>query len=513
MAFRSIVYILVVLTVEVLSGQDPKRPNIVILFADDLGYADLEVYGHPTSHTPNLNQLATSGLLFTQFYVSSPVCSPSRASLLTGRYQTRSGVWPGVFVPDTAGGLPLNETTIAEVLQPLGYHTAIVGKWHLGVGKEGMFLPTNQGFDEYLGIPYSHDMCPCNFCFYPNISCLNKCDDQYTACPLFDGGSIIEQPADLTTLHDKYLNRSLHVISDNAAKGTPFFLYYAFHHTHHPKYAGKQFRNTTIRGAFGDGLAELDDGVGQVMAQLEKSGVLENTFVLFTSDNGPSLRWEKIGGNAGLLKCGKGTTYEGGQRVPAIASWKGRITPGRTKELGSTLDILPTICSMVGVPPPQTTLDGVDISTLLFEGGKSPRDRFFYYPTTVKPNYGLYAVRYRQYKAHYYTQGSVNSDPNNHDPDCRPTAKRTAHNPPLLFDLNQDPSELFDLSNDTDYASILQEISKVKAQFEATMVFGESQNSKHTPDVEPCCNKPCDPFPQCCTCSKSKKDFHLRYMP
>ncbi|XP_071816160.1 arylsulfatase A-like [Apostichopus japonicus] len=498
----------------VLCSKDPEKPNIVIMFADDLGYGDLQAYGHPTSHTPNLNNLAKNGLLFTQFYVSSPVCSPSRASLLTGRYQTRSGIWPGVFEPDVVGGLPLNETTVAEILHPRGYHTAIVGKWHLGVGKDNMYLPPNQGFDEYYGIPYSHDMCPCEICFYPNETCLNDCKDDFTSCPVFDGLNIVEQPADLVTLHEKYVNRSVHIIADNAARGQPFFLYYAFQHTHHPKYAGKQFRNSTIRGPFGDALAELDDGVGRVMKQLEDSGVLENTLVLFTSDNGPSLRWENIGGNAGLLKCGKGTTYEGGQRVPAIASWKGRITPGRTVELTSALDILPTICSIVGVPLPSVTMDGVDISSVLFNGGKSPRESFFYYPTTVRPEYGIYAVRYKQYKAHYYTQGSANSDENNHDKDCRPSTKRAAHDPPLLYDLHQDPSEQYDLSNDTNYASIIDQINQVKAKFEETMVFGDSQMANHSPYVEPCCNGPCDPFPECCKCTQSeKKDIHLRFIP
>ncbi|PIK45183.1 putative arylsulfatase A [Apostichopus japonicus] len=183
------------------------------MFADDLGYGDLQAYGHPTSHTPNLNNLAKNGLLFTQFYVSSPVCSPSRASLLTGRYQTRSGIWPGVFVPDVVGGLPLNETTVAEILHPRGYHTAIVGKWHLGVGKDNMYLPPNQGFDEYYGIPYSHDMCPCEICFLPNETCLSDCKDDYTSCPVFDGLNIVEQPADLVTLHEKYVNRSVHLYS------------------------------------------------------------------------------------------------------------------------------------------------------------------------------------------------------------------------------------------------------------------------------------------------------------
>nr|XP_054764600.1 arylsulfatase A-like [Lytechinus pictus] len=485
----------------VCHGKDmASQPNIVILFADDVGYGDLEVYGHPTSSTPNLNRLAEGGLVFSQFYAGAPVCSPSRAALLTGRYPTRSGIYPGVLVPTSTGGLPHNETTIAEIVKTKGYSTSIIGKWHLGVGENGTYLPTNQGFDEYLGVPYSHDMCPCHNCFYPNDPCWNTCDSDYTSCPLFNNTDILEQPVNLTTLDATYVQRAKSVIQRNANAGTPFFLYYAFQHAHHPQFASKEFRNATARGTYGDSLAELDWCVGQVMEQLKMSGVLDNTLVLFTSDNGPSLRNENRGGNAGLLKCGKGTTYEGGQRVPAIAYWPQHIAPGRTTALASNLDFLPTIANLVGADLPSVTLDGVDMAPILFEGKQGARDTFFYYFTEPNPKFGIYAVRYNQYKAHYYTQGQINSNEFNHDEDCRPSATRTLHDPPLLYDLDHDPSENYNLSS-TEYGPILAKIQEIKTQFESTMVWGESQVQKpKSSAVEPCCKKDCVPFPDCCQC-------------
>ncbi|XP_033624366.1 arylsulfatase A-like [Asterias rubens] len=484
-----------------------SRPNVVILFADDLGYGDLESYGHPTSVTPNLNNLSSNGLQFMQFYVTSPVCSPSRAALLTGRYQTRSGVWPGVFIPSSTGGLPHNEVTIAEILQPLNYSTAIVGKWHLGAGKDGNFLPIYQGFDEYYGIPYSHDMCFCSKCFYPNDRCFDNCDTQYSRCPLYHGKTIIEQPVDLVTLEKRYTSYAKEYISRNAQNKTPFFLYYAYQHTHHPQFASEEFRNSTIRGTFGDSLAELDWSVGQIIDQLHTSGVAQNTFVFFTSDNGPSIFREYRGGCAGLLKCGKGTTYEGGQRVPAIAYWPGKIKPGRTQELASTLDLLPTVANITGASlPASTTLDGVDMSQILFERMKSQRESFLYYPAEANPKQGVFAVRYKQYKAHYITKGSTLSGPTNVDHDCSNTSL-IHHSPPLLFELNRDPGERYDLSTDKHYQSVLKEIGKIRDKLVSGMTWGKSQINGTDPNVEPCCNSGCKPFPKCCTCKGSEVNF------
>ncbi|KAG9340023.1 hypothetical protein JZ751_022134 [Albula glossodonta] len=268
------------------SGFQP--PNVVLLYADDLGLGDLRSYGHPSSITPNLDKLAAYGLRFTDFYSSSPACSPSRAALLTGRYQTRSGVYPGVFYPGSIGGLPLNETTIAEVLKPLGYATAIVGKWHLGVGPNRMYLPTNQGFDHYLGIPYSHDQGPCQnlTCFPPDIKCFGMCDQGLVTVPLMANDTIKQQPVSFPDLEKAYSDFATQFISASARRKQPFFLYYPSHHTHRPQYAGKGTAGKSPRGPFGDALMEFDSTVGNIIQALEDSGVHNNTFVFFSADNG-----------------------------------------------------------------------------------------------------------------------------------------------------------------------------------------------------------------------------------
>ncbi|XP_006822166.1 arylsulfatase A-like [Saccoglossus kowalevskii] len=484
-------------------------PNIVFLFVDDLGYGDLGCYGHPTSSTPHIDQLSRNGLQFTQFYAASPLCSPSRAALLTGRLSPRTGIWPNVFLPESSGGLQHNETTLAEILRVKGYNTSIVGKWHLGFGKNQQYLPMNYGFNSFFGTPFSHDMCPCLKCFYPSDPCFNQCDLYYTGCALFHNDRIIEQPVDLTKLEDKFIQKATDFITTNAVSKTPFFLYYSFQHTHHPQFAGHRYRNSTLRGSFGDSLAEVDDSVGKVVQLLKDVGVEDNTFVFFTSDNGPSLRNKHRGGNAGPLKCGKGTTYEGGQRVPGIAYWPGMIKPGRSMELASTLDLLPTIVKLVNGTLPRVALDGVDIRDVLFNSGKSTRESFFYISPYSTPDYPIYAVRYKQYKAHYYTQGSSNTD-FTHDPDCPETHNRTKQVPPLLYDLNQDPSEIYNLNLDPAYTDVLMRIDDIKREFEASLVWAESEIGKPTDTaLEPCCAPGCSPFPSCCQCHTSNKLLFL----
>ncbi|XP_068595420.1 arylsulfatase A [Brachionichthys hirsutus] len=479
-------------------------PNFVLLFADDLGFGDLGAYGHPSSLTPNLDRLAAGGLRFTDFYCTSPVCSPSRASLLTGRYQTRSGIYPGVFFPGSIGGLPLNETTIAEVLKPLGYATAAVGKWHLGLGPNGMYLPTNQGFDQFLGIPYSHDMGPCHnlTCFPPDVKCFGTCDVNSVFVPVMRNERIIQQPANFLNLEQAYSNFATDFITASAKMKRPFFLYYPSHHTHYPQYAGPGAAGKSLRGPFGDALLELDNAIGELMTTLEKTGVINNTLVFFTSDNGPSLMRMSHGGNAGPLRCGKGTTYEGGMREPAIAFWPGTISPGVTHELASTLDILPTIARLAEAKLPQVMLDGVDMTEILVNRTKSQRETMMFYPSSSNEKYGLFALRLGKYKAHFYTEGSGLSG-TTPDQDCSVFAGFKAHDPPLIFDLEADPSEHYPLSLEgkPDLQALLERIKKVKEQFEASMVFGESQMLKgKDPILEPCCNPDCSPKPGCCRC-------------
>ena len=472
------------------------KPNIVLLFADDLGYGDLGAYGHPTSNTPNLDKLAEEGLVLTQFYSASPVCSPSRAALLTGRYQTRSGIWPGVFNAASKGGLPHNETTIAEILKDEGYQTAIIGKWHLGVGANNTYLPKNQGFDYYLGIPYSHDMCPTHICFYPNASCLEGNRGGDTPCPIFENTDILQQPADMTTLAERYSNAATGFIKANAGK-TPFFLYMAFQHTHKPNFASKMFVNTTYRGVFGDSLSELDWEVGQIIDTLKSEGVSENTFVFFTADNGPSLHKAALGGNGGPLRCGKGTTWEGGQREPAIAWWPGKIDPGRSSAMAGTVDMLPTVASITGAKIPQVVLDGMDMSPFLFEGKASNRDHYIYYPKNPSPKSGIFAIRWKEYKAHFYQEGShcLDTYP---DVVCRSNYSMRALDPPQLYNLANDPSENYPLST-TEYSDVMDSIMSLKKQFESGMIWGESQIGEgRSRSVMPCASPGCTPFPSCC---------------
>jgi arylsulfatase A len=485
-------------------GINLGKPNIVILFADDLGFGDLGCYGHPTSNTTNLDKMAKEGLRFLDFYVAAAVCSPSRAALLTGRYQTRSGIYPDVLGMASVGGLPLNETTIAEYLKQAGYSTGMIGKWHLGIGENYKFLPGNFGFDNYVGLPGNPGSCPCVTCFYPNVRCDMGCGRGHAnstpGCPVFRNRTIVQQPANMLTLDDMYNEAATDFIKTQAAANKPFFLYYAYHHTHLPQYAGKEFTNTTIRGKFGDALTSLDASVGLILETLKSSGVDSNTLVFFTADNGPQLVSQIQAGNSGPLKCGKGTNYEGGQRVPGIAWWPGKITPGKTRELASSLDLLPTILKLAGVEPKKdVVLDGYDMSSILFQNKASERDTFYYYPVDCTPEDGVFAVRHKQYKAHFYTQGSHCSEPYP-DHDCWSATKKAAQNPPLLFDLNKDPSEVYELSpKDPEYNSIMDTMKNLKKTFDSKMEWGESQVSKGSkPNLYPCAVPGCSPFPTCC---------------
>ncbi|XP_042326594.1 arylsulfatase A [Sceloporus undulatus] len=490
-------------------GSANQPPNFVLIFADDLGFGDLASYGHPTSATPNLDKMAASGLRFTDFYSSSPVCSPSRAALLTGRFQTRSGVYPGVFYPGSRGGLPLAEVTVAEVLKGRGYATAVVGKWHLGFGPNGTFLPTNQGFDHFFGVPYSHDQGPCQnlTCFPPDTRCFGTCDQGVVTVPLIWNQTIVEQPLSFPRLQPRYNAFARDFIADCARRNQPFLLYYASHHTHYPQFASQEYTGQSPRGPFGDALLEFDGSVGHLLQALQVNGVQKNTLVFFTADNGPETMRMSRGGSSGILKCGKGTTYEGGVREPAVAYWPGRITPGVTHEMASTLDILPTLAAMAGVPLPNVTLDGYDLSPVLFGSGKSPRRVMFYYPPSPNQLLGVFAVRYQKYKAHFFTQGAFHSGMTP-DADCQGTALLKAHDPPLLFDLDSDPAENYNLLQGStvgpDVLAVLKETRFQKALFDKQMEFGESQLARGMdPSLEPCCAPQCGPKPSCCSCAST----------
>lgn len=409
-----------------------EKPNIIIVFTDDLGYGDLSTYGHPTIITPNLDRMASEGQKWTNFYVGAPVCTPSRAALLTGRYPIRSGMCSDksrVLFPNSTGGIPANEITIAEHLKEAGYATAAVGKWHLGHKKQ--YLPTNNGFDSYFGIPYSNDMDRKNAKGLTRKEIFWTQDIKYFNVPLLKDEEEIERPVDQTTLIKRYNEAAVGFIKENKEK--PFFLYLAHNLPHVPLFASEEFQGVSKRGLYGDVLQEIDFGVGQIMKTLEETGLDKNTLVIFTSDNGPWLVYDDHGGSAGLLHDGKGTTWEGGMRVPGIFWWPGKLKQGVVDQMGSTMDLLPTASKLAGLEvPSDRTIDGVDLTPVLFGNGNSERDNMIYYRGQT-----IYAARKGAYKLHYITETCYTKDNG-----------KIVHENPLLFNVEVDPSEKYNLAEE-----------------------------------------------------------------
>lgn len=421
------------------------KPNIVIIFNDDQGYQDLGCYGSPDIKTPRVDQLATEGMKFTDFYVASPVCSASRAALLTGCYPLRVGV-PGVFFPNRGhSGLDPKHETIAEVLKGAGYATKAVGKWHLGDHKE--FLPTNQGFDSYFGIPYSNDMYPAQEMIYADdcvylegvtqetiknaflkaAQAKNRKHPQPAALknkvPLMRNEECIEFPADQTTITRRYADEGIAFISEQAEKNQPFFLYLANSMPHIPLFASPQFKGKSARGLYGDVIEEIDYNTGRILDHLDKLNVAENTIVVFTSDNGPWLVKGKHGGSALPLFEGKMTHFEGGQRVPAIMRWPGKIPANSVcNEMALSMDLLPTLAYAAGAEmKPAQNIDGKNVFDLITarEGAVTPHEKFFF---------GTSAVRSGDWKYHAQEKFKVKA-----------TKRNT--NGPTLYDLNDDIGE------------------------------------------------------------------------
>ncbi|HDZ15230.1 hypothetical protein LCGC14_0958500 [marine sediment metagenome] len=437
------------------NGERP--PNFVIIFADDLGYGDLGVFGHPTIKTPNLDRMAFEGQKWTNFYAGASVCTPSRAALLTGRLPVRSGMASNkqrVLFPDSKNGLPSEEITIAEQLKEVGYRTACIGKWHLGHKEQ--FLPTNNGFDYYFGIPYSNDMDKLSGKVYsdywkrPNDSIKTE----HFNVPLLRNTEIIERPANQNNITKRYSEEAIAYIKQN--KDKPFLVYLAHNLPHIPLFASKDFLGKSARGLYGDVVEEIDDGVGKIMATLKEEGLAENTIVIFTSDNGPWLPFENNGGSAGLLRAGKGTTWEGGMREPTIFWSPEKIRPGVVSDLGSTIDLFTTFSKLAGATiPDDRSIDGVDLSGVLFEGKHSPRDTMFYYRGTE-----LYAVRLGDYKAHFITEGAYGQ-----------FGEREEHKTPILYNLNQDPSEKFDIAKD--HPEIIERIDSLVKEHQSKLIRGK----------------------------------------
>lgn len=369
MRFNNLIFIL--LSANILGctsapdKSEPLLPNLVLIFTDDQGYNDIGVFGSPDIETPNLDQMAAEGMKFTNFYVAQAVCSASRAALLTGTYSNRLGIH-GALDHSSMHGLNPNETTIAEMLKPLGYKTAIFGKWHLGHHPE--FLPTNQGFDEYFGIPYSNDM-------WPNHP---ETKNYYPPLPIYQNDKVADTIwTDQSMFTTWFTDKSVDFIKRN--KENPFFLYLAHPMPHVPLFVSDKFKGKSGRGLYGDVIMEIDWSVGEILKALKENGLEENTLVIFLSDNGPWLSYSGHSGSAYPLKEGKGTSWDGGVKVPTIMKWKGKIPEGKVqKNPAMTIDILPTIASFTGAQLPALPIDGLDISNMLVDNESASQQEAYY---------------------------------------------------------------------------------------------------------------------------------------
>jgi len=404
-------------------AQAPK-PNIIFIYADDLGYGDIGAYGSGIP-TPNLDQMADEGVRFRQFYSANSVCSPSRAALLTGRYPTRVGI-PRVIYADDIYGLPSSETTVAQVLKGAGYKTMCIGKWHLG--SLPAFLPTNRGFDEFYGVPYSNDMQP---------------------LPLYRNLAVIEPDTDISTLTPRYTQQAVDFVT--RSKDGPFFLYMPHTYPHIPLAASPHFKGKSGLGLYGDAVEEIDWSVGEVLKALKTNGIDKNTLVVFSSDNGP---W--FLGSSGGLRGRKGETFEGGVREPFIARFPGKI-PVETVSSGlaTTMDMLPTFARLAGATLPSKPLDGIDIWPLLTgESNDLSREVLLYFD-----NWNLQCARMGRWKLHVARYNGVAWAPD--PPGGR--INLPLYNPEL-YDLENDPEESYDLAADNP-----QIVADIRARMEALL--------------------------------------------
>ena len=377
------------------AAQTPRLPNFVVILADDQGYADLGVQGHPYIRTPRIDRMAAEGMRFTDFY-AQPFCGPARAALLTGTYPPRNSLMFN-HIPRARTGIHPNEITIAELLRDRGYATRMLGKWHLGDAPE--FLPTRNGFDSYYGLPYSNDMWP----FHPKIerrpdegdrmrytrertaytgyaqSDETYPPDWFPPLPLIENEAVVETNPRQELLTEAYTDRAIEFIRAN--RDRPFFVYVAHAMPHVPLFRGRAFRDRSLRGLYGDVIEEIDHHTGRILDVLGELGIDGDTLVIYTSDNGPWAGYGIDAGSAGLLRGSKGTVFEGGIRVPAIMRWPGRIPAGAvTSEVASIMDIFPTLAALAGGEPPRDRMiDGRDLQPLWDEPGEATGHESLYF--------------------------------------------------------------------------------------------------------------------------------------
>ena len=436
-------YLLTSLCVLIATPLLAAPPNVVVILADDLGYGDLACYGNKKLKTPHIDTLAADGTRFTSFYVSQPVCTASRASLMSGCYANRVSM-AGALNHQSKVGIHPNEKLLSELLKAKGYATACYGKWHLG--DRAPFLPTKRGFDDFAGLPYSNDNGP----LHPTMPDL-------PALPFYRGAKVIERDPDQGKFTKRFTDLAVEFIAQHQHE--PFFLYLPHVMPHVPIFASPDFKEKSAGGVYGDVVEELDWGVGEVLAALKKHDLEKNTLVLFLSDNGPFLSYGSHAGSAGPLREGKLTTYEGGVRVPCIARWPGKVPAKRVcDEPLMTIDLLPTLCKLAGADLPKPKIDGADIGPVLFNepGAKCPHEAYYFFAGDE-----LHALRSGKWKLHvpheYLTvNGPTRTDgkPANHGnqkPEAmsasglRGIASRHGYKvekqPLALYDLTADPGE------------------------------------------------------------------------
>ncbi|KAE8608393.1 hypothetical protein XENTR_v10011492 [Xenopus tropicalis] len=465
----------------VLGGMNGTRPNILLLLMDDMGWGDLGVFGEPSRETPNLDKMASEGMLFPNFYTANPLCSPSRAALLTGRLPIRNGFYTtnsharNAYTPqEIMGGIPDSEVLFPELLKKAGYVNKIIGKWHLG--HRPSYHPLRRGFDEWFGSPNCH-FGPYDNKQRPNIPVYRDWDMVGRYYEDFN----IDHKTGESNLTQIYLQEALEFINRQAGDQQPFFLYWSIDATHAPVYASRPFLGTSRRGLYGDAVREIDFSIGKILGLLNQKDIIKDTFVFFTSDNGAALISAPMqGGSNGPFLCGKQTTFEGGMRVPGIAWWPGHVAPGQVSyQLGSIMDLFTTSLSLAGVEiPKDRAIDGIDLSPVILESEETERPIFYYRGNE------LMAVRLGQHKAHYWTWSNsweelsqgINFCPGQNITGVTTHVQVEHSINPLLFHLGRDPGEKYSISVlSTEYEAALSRISPVVQQHRNSMVPGEPQ--------------------------------------